>query len=119
MIKILIICGFLLFISSGYLFWFHTEEACKLREGHWASNGSYCIAKDCYQTNSCGNRANPITRCSNLKVGMAISEVYFQLGQPESISGDNYQWHASKASSGKVRATITNGTLQTFACNAI
>jgi hypothetical protein len=119
MTKKLIIGSVLLCISSGYLFWFHTEKACDIREGHWASNGSYCITKDCYQTNSCGNRVNPITRCSNLKVGMSISEVYFQLGQPESLSGDNYQWGASKGDSGKVLATITKGTLQALDCNSI
>ncbi len=119
MTKKLIIGSIFFFISSGYLFWFHTEKACDIREGHWASNGSYCITRDCYHTNSCGRWANPINRCSNLKVGMAISEIYFQLGHPESISGNNYQWQASKADSGKVQATIVNGTLQALDCNAI
>lgn len=119
MAKKLIIGSILLFISSGFYFWFYTEKACDIREGHWASNGSYCITKDCYQTNSCGNWANPINRCAYLKVGMAISEVYFQLGQPESVEGKNYQWRAYKSDSGKVHATIENGTLQAIDCNGM
>jgi hypothetical protein len=119
MTKKLIIGSVLLCISSVYLFWFHTENACDIRDGHWASNGSYCITRDCYQTNSCGRWVSIINRCSNLKVGMAISEVYFQLGQPVSVEGNNYQWHSSKADSGKVQATIVNGTLQALDCNGI
>jgi len=109
-----IFCG-----TAGYFFWFHTESACNIKNGHWASNGSYCITRNCYATNSCGNWANPIQHCSTLKIGVPISEVYFQLGQPDNINGNIYTWHSYKADPGKINATINSGILQAINCNAI
>lgn len=105
-------------ISVSYLFWFHTETACNIRDGRWASNGSYCISRDCYDTNSCGSLASPIHQCSNLSEGMPISDVYFQLGEPDVIAGNMYTWHAYKVNPGKIEATIDNGTLTSLSCNA-
>lgn len=106
-------------ITAGYLFWFHTETACVFKGGHWASNGSHCITRDCYQDNSCGNWANPIYRCPNVKIGDDISEVYFQLGQPEKVEGNTYTWRAYKVDPGNIKATIINNKLVAIDCNAI
>lgn len=98
-----------------YLFWFHTKKACDIREVHWASNGSYCITQDCYMINSCGKWAKPSHRCQHLKVGMKISEVYFELGQPMEINGNVYKRH-DKTGSNLIEAEIRNESLHTINC---
>ena len=116
MTKSLLFVFFILFVGA-YFFWFHTESACHIKEGHWATNGSYCITRNCYQTNSCGSWASPAARCSNLEIGDSISEVYFQLGQPKTIEAETYTWRAGK-SGGVLVATIIDVRLASLQCEA-
>jgi hypothetical protein len=117
--KLSILVILLMPVIALYAFWFHTEKACDLREGHWASNGSYCITRDCYDENSCGNWANPIARCPNLKLGDDISEAYFQLGQPLEIKEGIYTWRAYKIDHKRISVTVKNNKLAEISCNAI
>lgn len=102
---------------TGYLGWFHTKAGCEIRDGHWAPNGSYCITRSCYKSKNCGNWASPIKRCGNLEIGDDISEVFFQLGQPLSISGTIYTWRAYK-DEGYLNAEIEDGELKHLSCKA-
>ena len=117
--KTKLIASFLLLtlLVSIYFFWQHTETGCDLQEGRWASNGSYCITRSCYKNNACGELVAPIKRCPILKAGDPISEVYFQLGNPQSINGSIYTWPVGKAESGIIEAVIFNKQLNAINCN--
>ena len=90
-------------------------ELCESLGGKWASVSSTCVTRSCYQNGDCGYWANPAARCSRLKVGDPLLEVYFQLGQPDRIEGKQYIWHKRKGSA--VTAEIENGTLKILTCN--
>jgi len=107
--------AFIVVCIAGYIGWFHTEAVCDVRDGHWASNGSYCITRSCYNNQECGNWASSIGRCNNLKIGDNISEVYFQLGQPLSINGTTFTWRAYKTE-GQLIAEIENDQLKALSC---
>ncbi len=108
--------AFLIICIVGYVGWFHTESGCGVRDGHWASNGSYCITRSCYKNQDCGNWASPIGRCNNLEIGDNISEVYFQLGQPLAIDGTTYTWRTNKIT-GQFVAEIDNDQLKDLSCH--
>lgn len=117
--KIIAITATGMLMLGLYVGWARTEIGCNIQNGRWASNGSYCITRDCYETNSCGEWANPGLRCAKLKKGRPIAEVYFQLGQPVSSNGTQYTWPVGKAEQGAIRAEIINGKLHAIECNAI
>lgn len=102
-----------------YIGWQHTATGCNIKNGRWASNGSYCITRDCYKTNSCEKWAVPGLRCSKLETGATVSEIYFQLGEPRSINGSHYIWPIGKAESGIIKAEIINGKLHAIECHTI
>ena len=102
---------------AGYLAWNKTETICKYRDGKWASTTAQCITRNCYKNNSCGTWANPAYRCNKLNIGDNISEVYFQLGSPESVTGNTHYWFAHKASNIKIKAVIENNKLMALNCN--
>jgi hypothetical protein len=60
----------------------------------------------------------PAARCSQLRPGDPISEVYFQLGDPSHVAGDRYEWFG-KGNFGAVPdagATISGGRLISLYC---
>jgi len=116
--KIIISITLVLSLFLTYIFWWHTEIGCDLKGGHWASNGAYCITKNCYLDQSCGDWVCPAHRCVLLKTGDHISEVYFQLGNPISIDSSTYIWHACKGESILIKATIKNDRLRELNCSA-
>jgi len=89
-------------------------ELCESLGGKWASASSTCVTRSCYKNGDCGYWANPAARCNRLKVGVPLSEVYFQLGQPDCIEGKQYIWHERKGS--PVTAKIENGALKILTC---
>ena len=104
---------------GSYLSYSHTKVGCDFRKGKWSSSTSSCILKSCYYSNSCGTWANPIQWCSNLEVGDSIQEVYFQLGQPESIDVEIYKWNSAKGNNDKIKAIIPNEELIEIECKTI
>lgn len=117
--KVIVVIILLLISSALYLIFNHTKTGCDYRNGKWGSVASSCVTRSCYNNSSCGKWAAPIYWCPNLKIGNSIQEVYFQLGQPESVNGTNYEWNAAKASSEKIRAIISNNRLIEIQCKTI
>jgi hypothetical protein len=89
-------------------------ELCENFGGKWASASSTCVTRSCYKNGSCGYWANPAARCNRLKAGDPISEVYFQLGQPDRIEGKRYIWQERKGT--QVTAEIENEKLKILTC---
>lgn len=89
-------------------------EMCENLGGKWASVSSTCVTRSCYKNGDCGYWANPADRCNRLKVGDPLSEVYFQLGQPDRIEGKQYIWQARKGS--PITALMENGKLKMLTC---
>ncbi len=91
-------------------------QICESFGGKWASADSACVTPLCYRNGTCGNWANPITRCDRLKTNDTISDVYFQLGEPERVDGNRYIWRATKDSQDLIVAIIESGTLKSLSC---
>jgi hypothetical protein len=51
-----------------------------------------------------------------LKAGDPVSEVYFQLGEPDGQDGGRYWWWAWKADAGKIAAVVEDGKLKSLSC---
>ena len=66
---------------------------------------------NCFESGNCGNWANPSLWCNELAIGDPVEKVYFKLGNPSFIRGNNYTWQASKASTDVITAQIVNNTL--------
>lgn len=110
----LVFGAFLLFSHSS-----HYGSLCELAGGKWASVRGECITRSCYRQGSCGLWANPGERCNLLHVGDPVSEVYFQLGEPHVVRGDDYEWWSHKAESEKVVIHLKDEKVASLVCNHI
>lgn len=90
------------------------RRLCERLGGKWASVPSTCVTRLCYWTGTCGYWANPASRCALLKTNDPISEVYFQLGEPDAVNGIRYTWHERKGR--PVEAVIDRGRLTSLTC---
>jgi len=93
-------------------------SACEASGGKWASELGECITRDCYRNRRCGRWSTPGKRCHLLKVGDAISEVYFQLGEPDKIDGAQFTWPVAKMGENRVVAIIEKNRLVSINCNS-
>ncbi len=87
---------------------------CEQFGGKWASVSSTCVTRSCYKNGTCGYWSNPAVRCDRLKTNDHISEVYFQLGEPDRVDGNRYIWYERKG--GRVVAEIKHESLRSLAC---
>jgi hypothetical protein len=101
-----------LFGSSG------GQVACEATEGKWASATRTCITRECFKTKSCGEWANPSSRCNRVKAGDSRAEVYFQLGMPHEDSATSASWNAEKGTSAQIVAQLAGETLAALSCPA-
>jgi hypothetical protein len=92
---------------------------CETASGKWASVPSRCITRACYRDHACGHWSAPFSRCSRLRIGDPLAEVYFQLGEPDGGDGGKLWWWASKAGHEKVMALFEDGKLKTLICPKI
>ena len=114
--KIITLSIIFILVLSSYIFISHTSYGCKLQNGRWASNGSYCVTRNCYSNKSCGLLANPQKNCSKLKVSDDISKVYFLLGNPESIDDKIYKWYVFKGSDKFIEVIIVKAKVEDVKC---
>ncbi len=116
--KFLIALVIFLVAAGGYAFTYTGAygQLCESFGGKWASVDSSCVTRSCYKSGNCGYWANPASRCNRLKINDPISEVYFQLGQPDQIEGNRYIWKERKGSG--VTVEIENEKLKSLECNA-
>ena len=117
-VKIKILVLILSVLLGLYVLVNHTPIGCDSIGGKWASNGSYCITQQCYESGDCGNWAHPIFSCKKLMIGDSIEKVYFNLGNPNSINYQKYTWQSSKGSDKLITATIQNSKLTSLECPA-
>ncbi|MDR7272643.1 hypothetical protein J2X20_005326 [Pelomonas saccharophila] len=94
------------------------QKRCEAADGKWSLASESCITRSCFLSGSCGTWAYPAERCSRLKAGDARSEVYFQLGDPETVSADEATWHAAKTSSDLIVARFLGDRLLSLSCPA-
>jgi hypothetical protein len=88
---------------------------CEKLGGKWASASSSCVTPLCYRTGTCGYWANPARRCELLKVNDHISDVYFQLGEPDEVNGNRFIWRERKGR--PVEAVIERERLMSLSCD--
>lgn len=101
----------------GFMVWWQSQSACQARGGRWATNGSYCIESNCFESSTCGKWAYPQSRCPNLKAGDTVSKVYFELGQSDSVANTDHFWSIGKAEAGEIHAVIVNQQLAELYCD--
>lgn len=87
------------------------QSICEARDGRWGSALNECITRACYQDHTCGHWTNPTHRCDRLKPNAPISEVYFQLGEPDRIEHGRHLWVAGKMSTQHIVATFSQDKL--------
>ena|SRR6185295_18807557 len=92
-------------------------ELCKTLGGKWVSVPSSCVTHLCYWTGTCGYWANPAARCNLLKSNDPISEIYFQLGEPDEVQGNRFIWNERKGGKGRpIEAVIEHERLISLTC---
>jgi hypothetical protein len=92
------------------------KSSCEASNGKWASVSETCITRDCYKSQTCGERSYPGERCDRLKIGDSRAEVYFQLGMPLETSSTFTIWNLEKASSERIIAQFSSDTLSSISC---
>ena len=93
------------------------KEICAFQQGKWGGAAGVCVTRACYARSSCGHWVHPSEWCSRLKLGDAIAEVYFQLGEPDQIDGNRYGWYQGKPPDALlIRAVIDRGELVSLSC---
>jgi hypothetical protein len=92
------------------------KQLCDIRDGKWASASGACITRDCYNNGSCGSWANPAASCTYLSIDSPRSEVYFQLGMPESSTETLAIWNAGKGSAEKITVEFKANRLVSLDC---
>lgn len=93
------------------------ESACQMVDGKWGSAKHICVTRLCYFVGDCGDWAHPLSRCSYLKPGASIAEVYFQLGNGQKIADDRYAWSRGKGDTGEITAVIRDSRLVSLDCS--
>jgi hypothetical protein len=88
---------------------------CQSFGGKWASTDSQCVTRLCYRTGTCGHWIIAPSACDRLTSGAPVSEVYFQLGEPNEIKGNQYIWHEWIKSLG-AEAVIDHDRLSSLTC---
>jgi len=126
LIKFIVVLGVGLFIYFATLnrSYFRTighantaEMECLKNGNEWSTTREKCITRKCYENMSCGTRSTPSRYCKKLERGDHISEVYFYLGNPQTIKDQIHLWPAGKASSRKVVAKIVQDKLVSIECS--
>jgi len=122
--KLLIISSAVVLLALSYAAFYiypytsYYGSACEAAGGKWASEWGKCITRDCYSNKQCGRWSNPGSRCHLLKVGDPISEVYFQLGEPDKIDAAQYFWPVAKMEENRIVAVIEKERLVSIKCNS-
>jgi hypothetical protein len=115
--KFLLLIPVATLLLGAYAFSFTRSygDLCEKLGGKWASVQSSCITRSCYKSGTCGYWSNPAARCNRLKHNSPLSEVYFQLGEPDEIKGSRYLWQERKGN--RVEAVIENNRLVSLECD--
>jgi len=112
---LLVLVAILVLGTYAFSFTRYYADLCEEFGGKWASVQGVCITRSCYKSNACGYWSNPATRCDRLKDNAPLSEIYFQLGEPDEIKGGQYLWRERKGN--RVEAVIENERLVSLECN--
>ena len=94
---------------------FMLQDSCLDSSGKWATNGNYCIHRQCAEDNSCKPSYNNSLICRTLKVGISKNELYFQLGMPVRNKG-NYYFFIGGSDDPYIKATIIDGLVSELQC---
>jgi hypothetical protein len=94
---------------------FLLQDACLDAGGKWASNGDYCIYRDCASNGSCKPSYGNNIVCESLKPGISKEELFFHLGMPESVNGSVYVFTGGGAEP-RIKAIIEEGQVRELQC---
>ena len=113
--SLLIPVAILILVAYAFSFTSSYGDLCEKLSGKWAKAQGSCITRLCYKFRTCGYWSNPATRCNRLKENAPLSEIYFQLGEPNEIRGSQYLWQERKGFG--VEAVIENERLFSLKCD--
>ena len=86
----------------------------------WLKQEEACVTSTCFDTKSCGSRANPIFYCSKISRGSSERDLYFWLGNPDLSRSEERLYHRSKGGGinedDVIRAIIDHGVVTQFEC---
>jgi hypothetical protein len=94
---------------------FMLQDSCLDSGGKWATNGDYCIHRQCAEDNSCKPSYGNNAICRTIKLGISKNELYFQLGMPENNKGNIYIFTGGGDES-NIKAIIIDGTVSELRC---
>jgi hypothetical protein len=94
---------------------FLLQDACLDAGGKWASNGDYCIYRDCASNSSCMPNYQNNVVCESLSPGISKDELFFQLGMPESAAGNVYVFTGG-GDEPKIKVEIEEGRVRELKC---
>ena len=116
-IALLAVC---IFVSVSIVVWpaakrLLLQDSCLDNGGKWATNGNYCILRECAEDRSCKPRYNNNVVCSTLQIGLSRNELFFHLGMPESNEGNIYTFTGGGGGS-PIKVSIINGVVGELRC---
>lgn len=94
---------------------FVLQDACLDSGGVWASNGEFCIHRECAEDNSCKPNYRNNEICKSLSLGIGRDELFFKLGMPESNKGNVYTFTGGGDGKG-ITAVIDGATVSQLDC---
>lgn len=118
--RVLPISGLIFLVIAIVILWqptkrFLLQDSCFDNGGKWASNGNYCIHRDCAVNNSCKPSYRNYAICESLEIGISQNELYFQLGMPESNKGNTYIFTGG-SDAPKISVIIEDGKVKKLKC---
>jgi hypothetical protein len=95
---------------------FILQDSCLDHGGKWATNGNYCIFRECGEDGSCRPSYNNKAVCLTLESGINRETLFFHLGMPESNDGIVYTFSGGGGSGSPIKATVVNGIVSEIEC---
>lgn len=89
---------------------------CPYIGGRFGDASDRCVTRSCYARHDCGHWLDAHFRCPLLHAGDAVSEVYFQLGEPDGVEGGRAWWRVGKESEYNIAAEFEDSKLKTLSC---
>lgn len=112
---IIAICLLVFIILQTPLRKFFLQDACLDAGGKWASNGDFCIYRNCADDNSCKPSYGNAAVCRSLSKGITKKELFFHLGMPDS-QNNNVYFFTGGPSSANISAVIENDIVADLNC---
>ena len=94
---------------------FSLQDACLDQGGKWATNGGFCIYKNCAENGSCKSSYINSVMCESLPLGISKDELFFNLGMPQSSIGNIYTFSGG-GTENEIKVTIIENSVVSLQC---